>query len=88
MKLVLTDIYGNQASLDFTVVITTLDPGYSPCYSDPTVVKKPFALDHIYVVGSLWRHKIHVPNPRTADRQDCSKQIKMSGLMLNALGEV
>jgi hypothetical protein len=65
MKLVLWDIYGNSANLYFILIIVAHDPNFAACLSDSTVVKKPFALDHTYIIGSLWKHKIHIPRPRT-----------------------
>jgi hypothetical protein len=65
MKLTLADVYGNEESINFRVIIKYYDATYSTCYSDSTVVKQPFVLDHIYTIGSLWGHKIHIPNPRT-----------------------
>jgi hypothetical protein len=65
MKLVLWDIYGNSANLNIILIIVEYDPNFAACLTDPTVVKKPFSLDHTYMIGSLWRQKIHIPRPRT-----------------------
>jgi hypothetical protein len=70
MSLVLADIFGNEQPVHFTVYV--VDELVDYCRRDSTVLKQPFALDHIYVIGSLWRHKIHIPLPLTQDLLDCS----------------
>jgi hypothetical protein len=72
MSLVLADIYGNEQAVHFTVYVVDDSVEYQGCRLDSTVLKQPFSLDHIYVIGSLWRHKIHIPLPRTQDLLDCS----------------
>jgi hypothetical protein len=88
MKLVLWDIYGNSANLNFILIIVENDPNFAACLTDPTVVKKPFALDHTYVIGSLWRHKIHIPRPMTKGLLDCTSQFVIIGRIINDQGRV
>jgi hypothetical protein len=83
MRLYLVDIYGNENYLPFRVEIMTNNLAYTPCKTDSTVAKKPFALDHIYVIGSLWRHKIHIPLPRTQTLIDCYSQMTMIGRLIS-----
>jgi hypothetical protein len=84
MKLVLSDIYGNRAALFFTVLIVQRDTLLDQCRAEDKVVKKPFALDHIYVIGSLWRHKIHIPRPRTMGLIDCSSKLMINSRIINS----
>ena len=83
MRLYLVDIYGNEDYLPLRVEIMTRNLAYAICQSESTVVKRPFALDHIYVIGSLWRHKIHIPLPRTQTLIDCFSQMTMVGRVIN-----
>ena len=84
MKLVLSDIYGNRAALFFTVLLVDKDTLQEECRIEDTVVKKPFALDHIYAIGSLRRHKIHIPRPRTLGLIDCSSELMVNARIINS----
>jgi len=71
------DIYGqSEAALDVTIIITTLIPPSFPlpaptdlstCYTESGVVTPGFAMDQVYLVGSVKDVKIHMnPLPETA----------------------
>ena len=88
MKLVLWDIYGNSANLNFILIIVEYDPNFATCLTDSTVVKKPFAMDHTYVIGSLWRQKIHIPRQRTLELLDCTSQFVIIARIVNDQGQL
>ena len=72
MQLVMIDIYGQEAALDFQVIFVSGYSAYAPCLTTANVLQKGFALDYQYIIGSLWRHTLHIPTPYTPNKIDCT----------------
>ena len=61
MQLLLKDIYGGSAYLDFTLIVDvslTSPPGVQNCYADLGVVPSGFAFDTNYILGTLKQVKL------------------------------
>jgi hypothetical protein len=86
MQLVMIDIYGQEAALDFQVIFVSGYAAYTPCLTTANVLQKGFALDHQYIIGSLWRHKLHIPIPYTPNKIDCTILQRISARLVSSSG--